>query len=190
MLHSFLTSGGRPQTTLTNIVPNNNFANTTGWEATAATLAADSNILSVTGNGTNALLYTNDANIGIRVLGMTYYGRVKARVTNSSCTKLRLVVAGGGIYDINSPAANQWYDMSVNRAATGSGNSVISVQAYYADAATANGKVAQVQESIVLDLTARFGSGVEPTAAQVKRWLDIFSASWFVSTKLIPKRIY
>lgn len=57
----------------------------------------------------------------------------------------------------------------------------------YADAATANGKVANVQYQLLIDLTALFGAGNEPTVAQMDALMAQFPNSWFDGTKNIAE---
>lgn len=198
MLHSFLTSGGRPQTTLTNFVTNGNFVDTTGWSAYYATLTAASNILSVTGNGANADPRVYQGTSVPAISGKKIYYRTKAKVTNANCTSILIYLTDGAntvtgaSVAVNNPIQNTVYTLSgvISVGAGLTGNIRVWVRNYYADAATANGKVMEVQEVIAIDLTAIFGAGLEPTAAQMTRWLDIFSAGWFNTTKAIPKRIF
>lgn len=200
-MYQGLMTGGRPQTTLTNIVTNGNFASgTTGWTGIFAAIAAANNTLSVTGDGGNAVarvLATTSIPI---VVGKKVYIHFKSSVTNAVCGSMRYClkdVMGNDISAenraISSPTQNQWYTtggvLTINNLGD-AGNIRVQPTHNYADAATANGKVMQVQEALAIDLTTIFGAGLEPTAAQMDRWLEIFSAGWFDTTKAIPKRIY
>lgn len=198
-MYQGLLTGGRPQTTLTNIVTGGNFPNTTGWTGINSTLAASNNILSITGNGTSpsarALGLSNVSGVD----GKKIYVRALQRVTNSVSTQLRLDIRSSNeavaimAYSEPNPVQNQWYQLSgvVTLGATFTGLTVCPYLLHsYADAATANGKVMEVKKVLAIDLTSAFGAGYEPTAAQMTRWIDIFSAGWFDTTKSIPKRIY
>lgn len=201
MLHSFLTSGGRPQTTLTNLITNGNFANgTTGYTVPGgdATLSAASSVCSVTGNGVGASPSIGQQGTISVVTGKKYYMVATVKVTNASCTSIFYVLKNNGGANIsntsiiaNNPTQNQIYRVGAVLTITGTGTYLVpTIRHSYADAATANGKVMEVQEVLVIDLPATFGEGLEPSAVQMQRWLDIFSSGWFNTTKAIPKRIY
>lgn len=200
MLHSFLTSGGRPQTTLTNIVLNGNFASgTTGWSGANANISTANNVLAATGTGTSNNVSALQTTGTACSTGKKLYIRTLIRSTASECKNLVFYVRGstGGLVagwqkGTGTVTQNEWYTSFavVTLDATFTGNILARLQADFVDAATANGKVMEIKEVITIDLTEIFGVGLEPTAAQMQRWLDIFSAGWFDTTKSIPKRIY
>ncbi|MHB8124635.1 MAG: LamG-like jellyroll fold domain-containing protein [Desulfitobacteriaceae bacterium] len=164
------TSGYNPN----NAISNGDFANsTTGWAGTNSTLAAVGNTLSVTGNGTainpRTYAYAPVAQIGARKILV----RFKVRVTNTACSEIFIywdgVTTGAAITTITNPTQNAWYTINLivspNFSTT---NPQIYIRHVYADAATANGKVMEVQQVVAVDLTAKFGTGNEPTLA----WCD------------------
>lgn len=199
MLHSFLTSGGRPQITLINSIANCNFEDTTSWTASNANIAAASNVLSATGTGAaaNPVVYHDSPDIET-VVGNKIYMGIKGRVTNEICTKIEMYLDGttGGTDALlkrqSSPAQNTWYYLSGvgTVGANFTGNIRMKIFNFYASAAASNNQVMELKEAIFMDLTAIFGAGAEPTAEQVDRWLTMFSAGWFGGTKAIPKRIW
>jgi hypothetical protein len=171
------------RTSLTNLVANGDASDgTTEWTGSNATLSASSNTLSVTGNGGSAaprvLGYTGAATIGNK-----YYVKARIRVTNNSCTLIRTHLGGVWATVVSSPTANEWYPAGVVINAS-------SVYAYtifdhsYADAATANGKVMEVQYVLAIDLTAQFGAGNEPTTTKMSADLLHYApvTSWFDGT--------
>lgn len=185
----------QPNTLVKNEVVNGNFASTSGWSGHSATISAASNTLSVLGTGTapypqfsrtTAMPYGNAHKI---------YFKAKYRVTNAVCTKILFFMTASGMTTIlgdpkNTPADGVYYTDSkiLTTAPGGSGNITIYMAHYYADAASSNGKIMEVQNYIVIDLTARFGAGNEPTAAQMDALLAAYAPTtlWFDGTQSIP----
>lgn len=154
-----------------NIVSNGNFNGTTGWSASGASLSASSNILKATGSGSNSICGAQNTTSVEATTGKKIYIVCKARVTNSSSTTMHIRIDGSvsgssSVFAQASPVQNQWYTLSGVAALSGlNGNIQIVIRHGYADAATANGKVMEVQEVMAIDLTSLFGSGKEPSAA-------------------------
>lgn len=168
--------GGR---TATNMVVNGNFASgTTGWEGNAASISAGDNILTVTANGTQ--VYGISRNLGgLTLVGHKIYFRQKMRITSTVCDGLRMRVDGVDVATQGTPVQNTWYALSA--VATIITSSRQEARQYYADAATANGKVMEVKEVLAIDLTAMFGAGNEPSTAQC----NLMFANWFDGTKSV-----
>lgn len=165
--------------TATQLVTNGNFANgTTGWVGAVATIAASNNTLMVSGTGTSLI---PSANAGITwTQSNKYYIKVKVRVTNSVCTNIRLRnEALSTLFTIkDNPVANEWYSFSAIY--TPNANTVtLKIAHTYADAATSNGKVMEVQDVLTINLTATFGAGNEPS----KEVCDVLFADYFDGTK-------
>lgn len=162
-----------------NLIVNSDFSNgTTRWNAIYSSNSVASNVLSNTGNGTHYMPICEPLNLATVNILHRYYVRYIARITNSSCTGFLLGFDGStaGTDKVvllkSSPIVNTWYNLSV--VDTPSADAVGSFRAYlrhiYADAATANGKVMQVDGTkgvYAFDLTAIYGSGNEPTASQI-----------------------
>lgn len=165
---------------LTNIISNGDFDGTTDWSGGNATLSAASNTLSVTGNGGARSPYAYTSGSDQHVVGHKYYLRFNARVTNSSCESIRAYI-GEQVTVQSSPTINKWYELSTVFDADAAANYVY-VYHYYADAATADGKVMDVRYALAIDLTATFGAGNEPTATQMDDLLSGFDNSWFDGT--------
>lgn len=172
---------------VTNVVQNGNFANgTSGWLATSSTHLVNNNICVNTGNG--ATMYPGEEqNTSIScITGKKLYVKARGRVTNGSASSLQILIAGttgGGnltVKMLSNPIQNIWYDLSgiVTFGETNTGYVRFKMLHVYSDAATANGKVMEVQEVMAIDLTALFGAGNEPTAVQCDRMF----ANWFDGT--------
>lgn len=164
----------------TNLVSNGNFSNgTTGWTPQNSTLSAAANTLSIVGNGGSPFV-TGLTPIGNKIVGHKYYYRVRARVTNAVSTNLG--ITGDAVIKFQAnPVQNQWYDIKAVHTATTTYSSLL-LQHRYADAATANGKVAEIQYALVLNLTQIFGAGNEPTETEMDEILAKFPNNWFGGT--------
>jgi hypothetical protein len=197
-MHPFLTSGGRPQLTLTNNVTNSSFVNTTGWTPTNATDGVLNGEYLLTGNGSAtqpSAVGTTSITIGTQKI----YVKVKAISTDAACNKI-LVQAKGStsgaaattVSSVDNPVvgASNILQFVLTMPGTLTGQLQIYANHRYVDAGTSNNKTLKISEVMAIDLTAIFGAGREPTAAQMYRWLQIFSQGWFAITKAIPKRIY
>lgn len=96
--------------TLYNAVTNGDFRDgTTGWSAISATLNVTNNILVVTGNG--ASVSVRCVKSSILKSNTKHFLKLRARVTNESCTTLRLGTELSSIITINNPIKDKWYDM-------------------------------------------------------------------------------
>ena len=159
-----------------NMVENGNFANgTTGWFAStaygrASAIISNSNILSVTGtiSSTSGVSQRLDK----LVAGRTYYLTYSARVTNSLCVQISETSSGTGTNAINQPAINTWY--TIKKRYTATSDNLLTFYHAYSNAETAKDKVMELRYISVIDLTATFGAGNEPTQEQC----DILFATW------------
>lgn len=133
---------------LVNSVVNGDFSDgTTGWTPVASTHTVLSNKLSNTGNGASDIAREVNGNSVNHALNDVFFAYAKARVTNINCANLyiRLRDASAYIVDlISNPVQNQWYEL-YGKLITPDTN-VVQANLYhsYADAATANGKVMEV----------------------------------------------
>jgi hypothetical protein len=136
---------------MVNSVVNGNFADgTTGYTSISGTaLAVASENLTLTGDGstTSPRAYFLDANI---IIGDKWFFYCNARVTNAVCDTLQLRVSGstGGntTVDLESnPTQNLFYELKQIITLTDETGSLrVEFRHAYADAATANGKVMEV----------------------------------------------
>lgn len=165
----------------TNALVSPDFEAATGWTADKATLAVANNVASVTGNGTDAYANLYQSNTNVAVIGDKVYLRVRARVTNALCTSLQLSTTSfAQPVFINNPVANQWYDIYDVIDATAT-NAILTIRANYADAATANGKVLQVEKPVKINLTTTFGL-LTPTVDQMYSLMSQFTNGHFKGT--------
>lgn len=172
----------------TNLVTNGDFSNgTTGWTNSFSSLSVASNTATVTGNGGASSARLEQAESVTN--GIKYYLRARARVTNSLATSISLIlwnaVSAQEAQAQATPTINQFYNLSgvitsTNTSAVGA----VWVTSFYADATTQNGKVMEVQYVSMINLTAIFGVGKEPTKEQMD-WLlaQKYANSWFDGTK-------
>ena len=161
----------------TNIVTNSNFAKgTTGWTTGVGSLTAANNILSIpttaaANNNYCAQSYTF-------VAGKKYYARVKARVTNADCTDMSLR-ASSTVFTNLVPTVNTWYTLS--GVITGANETSIRGRHQYADSAA--GRFMEVQEFIVIDLSAQLPATLLALSnAALKVWCDANIPAWFEGT--------
>ena len=176
---SFKDSGARVEMqgqTLTNLVTNGNFTDDSSWTPSAGTESIASNTYSLIGDGSSAVPYFSQI-IPITIIGHLYYIKIKNKVNNSLCTYTRMNFAGYQFNLMSAPTIDTWYSYITVRTASNANANLIIYQ-YYADAATANGKILQVQEVEIIDLTAHYGAGNEPTAGE----MDLIAPTWFDGT--------
>ena len=173
---------------LTNLITNGNFVGTTGWTTARGTISAANNTLTSTGTGGGTSAGVTFGTAAAATSAKKYYARVRARVTNSACTMIRMSVYDTPFAQIkfiaqNTPTINEWYAVSgVVSLNAGTGTIGMGILQFYADSATQTGKVMEVQEVSLIDLTGIYGAGNEPTKAQ----MDALTATWGVSPILIP----
>lgn len=161
-----------------NLVTNGNFANgTTGWVAELSTGSVINGVYSCIGDGSAQYPFpfaSQNTSTSI-VIGNKIYVKGLVRVTNAVCLNIYIVIDGttagtNQTYVFPTPTLNQWYPISVifTVPADFIGNYRAYFQHEYADNATADGKVMEVQNFITIDLTTEFGAGNEPTLS----WCD------------------
>ncbi len=166
-----------------NLITNNDFSNgTTGWLMQYVSLSINSKIAQATCNGTGRYPGIYQQNISA-INTQKFYVRSKARVTDSSSTAINFSIQQNtgasfisSLYPaiINNPIQNQWYTLSgisqLNVA--GMDNIKLLIFSSYADNATANGKIMQLDGTYgvyALNLTSIYGNGNEPTVVQMDK---------------------
>lgn len=149
--------------TLKNELVNGDFSDgTSGWGGAYSTNSVSNNILFNTGDGTgySPLTYQNTS-VPINT-SAKYYVRATLKVTNAVCDKFRIIYDGSisgsdkTITEFLNPTINTQYIISAigTPPSDATGNLKVIFRHGYADAATANGKVMEVQEVMAIDLTA------------------------------------
>lgn len=146
-----------------------------------ATIVALSPGISITGNGANATpkgkidFYSYYAPI----VGHKYYIRPMYKVTNAVCSLVSFTF-GGVTGNKSTPTNGTTYNDSVVLTAT-STSLTFSISHTYASAATANGKVLELYQVIIADLTLAYGAGNEPTASVVDAYMTSNGLTYFGS---------
>ncbi len=174
--------------TLTNLVTNGDFSDgTTGWTASNGTGEVVENTYRHTGNGATSYPYVRST-LPSSVIDRVYAATLRFRVTTTDC--LRLVWQFGNGTSLNqpqqvtSPVQNTWYPRTFVYTAT-SATTTLSIAHIYTDAATANGKVMEVQYVSCVDLTDAFGAGNEPTTGEMNSYMAQFDNNWFNGSVVI-----
>ena len=167
-----------------NIVQGGNFPSTSGWSATASTNTVSNNILSNAGDGTNASARVNGTTSIACVIGKKIYIKAKLTIKNSVASGLILYVGTTGIGGKEVvrqliPTQNIQYTLSgiVTLDANDVGNIQPRCYHYYVDAATANGKVMEVQQVFAVDISTLPVEIQSMSDANIKSLLDTFP--WF-----------
>ncbi len=179
-----------------NEVVNGDFRNgTAGWSGSSSSLSASNNTLSITGDnvgGPGAFSPTSD----IGNVGDKYYSSIRFRVTNSDAKSVSMLLRGatGGTNVLAAPsfipAANTWYMLSgiAEKLSDWTGATRFSIYVGYLDGATAQGKITELQNVAIINLTKTFGKGNEPTKEEMDRLLAKYPNSFFDGTvNLTPK---
>lgn len=132
------------------------FINTTGYVASNSVLSIASEKLLITGDGGNLVARATYNLKQLFISGLRLTVRVRARVTNAVCTAFEFNVDGstggaGQVKSIATPNQDQWYDIDdiVIDPGDWTGVAQIKISHIYADAATANGKVMEIEYVIM-----------------------------------------
>lgn len=174
-----------------NLVVNGNFTTASNWTGNNATFVVANNIATITASGTTNYgdIFQNSS-LPYYPANNKIYAMAKMKVLNADCTALalRVGISGGGtipVVEKLAPVLNQQYTISGITSAPTSGILVLYARHQYIDATTATGKTAEVQYVTLIDLTATFGTGKEPTLAEMDRLMARYPNSWFDGTKPI-----
>ena len=170
---------------MTNLVTNGDFSQgTSGWFGYDSTISTSggimNNIVNTTPGYSNGFIYRNDFTI---IANHIHYYAAKMRVTNSVAQSLVITLQDDYIAQVNSPTINQWYTLSGLKMHTSDRQYMAyRIRHRYVDKPTAANKIMQVERALVIDLTAAFGAGKEPTKAQMDQIMEQFPNSWFNGT--------
>ena len=170
-----------PLPVLVNLLTNSDFSNgSTGWVVLDyCTLTASNSVLTMTGTGaaSSALGYCSAR---IQRLGQKIYVRTSVRATSGSAVSLSIYGSGILAGVISAPILNQWYTPSGIITATTTGADLgFTFIASYADPASAAGQATEWKYPLLIDLTACFGAGNEPTKSEMDHLLTKYPNSWF-----------
>jgi len=162
-----------------------NFNDTTGWIATYGTLATLDNVGVVTANGSSysvKLQYTTNIKF---VTEKRIYYKAQVRVNNNDATDIRtrmLGSTGGSSTTLaykSLPDKDTWYDLEgVFTPTNQTGFVVCDIYCVYPDTATAIGKVMEVRNVIVIDLTSKYSDGNEPSLKEISDIVSLFPPGW------------
>jgi phage minor structural protein len=143
------------------------------WIPANSVVTGNNYKLIITGNGVTVSPQAYDVQTA-PIIGHKYYIRARIKITNSVCVQSRVIYGGVDSVIVSSPVINQVYDAStVMTATTTSANMVLIHQ--YASAAIANGKVMEVTELVIIDLTIKYGAGLERTVAQMDKIKPLYA---------------
>ena len=137
-------------------------------------------IMVVTGSGATVNPYAYRAQTAA-ISGHKYYIKIKAQVTNTSCSSIRVLYGGVLQTMVTSPTNGTLHEASAVITATGTSD-ISYIYHYYATAAIASGKVMKVHNLFIVDLTATYGAGNEQIASVV----DAIPAIWSVDAYKTP----
>lgn len=166
---------------MTNAIANGDFSEgTTGWVGQYGDLSVLNNTLKQTANGTNAyprVRYTTPlSSQGKR------YAKIRVRVTNADCRVLSVrwgTSTTSEIQRVTFPVSGQWYTLA---GVIDTNIPELYIYHEYLNPETAANKELEIEQAMVIDLTATFGSGKEPPQDKMEELLAVYPNSWFGGT--------
>jgi hypothetical protein len=184
-----LLDGGDQFNGIENKAIDGNFTTMNNWIPAYGSGSIASNVYSLTGDGSQTVprLYQIKS-YSSSIEGKKFYVRATVRVTNSSCLNLALTLCDGltpyresvVAEEIDNPTINVWYELSgiVTIPNAWNTNDVIIYPYHcYGSAGDATGKVMQIKEVSLFDLTEKFGAGKEPPVNDVNALMN--AIGWF-----------
>ena len=151
-------------TSFNQLITNGNFVDTTGWSATRGTIAASDNILTYTlsdaGTGNQNRVYQS-VNF---VSGHKYF--VKATVRTSATKQVRFLSMTPTTLTFPSTTSvteNTWTTLADIREITDD-NTIVAI---FLPADNTIGDTLEIKDFMLIDLTAMYGAGKEPTDTKV-----------------------
>ena len=165
---------GVKQVSLTNLVTNGNFASTTGWISSGASFTVSGNEASFLANSTSDTLAQNKSITSGRV----YYYAIWCKASSSSvAVGVSNMVSGGTV----SHSGGSSYEFLSIRAVAAS--TVSAVVWAIADNRSSSWNTVNCKYATMIDLTAAFGAGNEPTKAQMDNLMLQFPERWLNGTQ-------
>lgn len=168
---------------ITNLVKNGDFSNgTIGWPAVGSTISSVGNTLSIVGSGSSTVPQVQRNMSLTSIANHKYYVRAKARVNNPNAVNLYFGFLDGGSWLLikeTFPPENLWINLSGVITAISATALYIQIGHGYATASTATGQIMDVQTVTVVDLTATFGAGNEPTKAEMDTLVSLVPNQWW-----------
>lgn len=181
---------------VTNVVKNGDFSNgINGWNIWYSTSSVNNNILTLTGDGTNAYFHCAQSGFHSVKINDKLYGRCKVRVSGNPI-EIKFYILTPTILEfqvITNPQPDTWYDLSgIVTAIEDDDNVALVVYVLYPDAASANGQTMEVKEVLVLDLTATGldGKTVNEINEMFPTWFDGTQSAENIRIKLVGKNLF
>ncbi len=175
----------------TNLITNGDFLNgTTGWVKYAVAIAASGGKLDVVADTSTGGHYSDQLPSSPPVVGHRYYGRVYCEpVVGKACALMYNRKADGAYEQLLPPGL----------ASAGVSSVILQVSSVYstpkfifrlllmnsAGHVICAGEEARFSHACLIDLTAAFGAGKEPTVAQMDAMMAQFPNSWFDGSNLL-----
>lgn len=170
---------------MTNKIINGDFSNgTTGGDRTNGTIAVVDGVCEYTVTGINSSSSISRKTIYNVIEGHKYYccsyllPKYDDTLTRLSLTGVQIVLP--------NPIANQWNSLSAVITAAFSGTT--SFNTNHSTGLYAVGDKIYIDNILCIDLTAAFGAGNEPTAAEMDTLLALFPNSWFDGTITLTQK--
>lgn len=163
--------------TLLNMLLNNNFESSTSWAGVNGTITdVSSNVLTLTGNSQTAT-YTSIVQSIASISGHKYYMKSWMRCADIGNSSLRISWANQ-LVTFSTPSPDVWYDVNGIITSSVTGNSNFQFQLLNTIEKVKN-KVLYIKKAMLIDLTAIFGAGNEPTLQAINEVLSEYDDGWF-----------
>ncbi|CZR03334.1 BppU family phage baseplate upper protein [Trichococcus collinsii] len=167
----------------TNIVPNGGFTEgISSWSSFRSTISAENGKLKIVGDGAGV---NPDARRSLTLVNNNkYYLKYDLSYSGTVPVSANVSYASGGerlVTSITKVSTSNVVSATFKSEVTGVGLFIF--RTFYVDSATALNAISYLDNVVLIDLTATFGAGKEPTAAEMDRLLARFTNSWFDGTK-------
>ena len=168
---------------VSNFITNGNFSNsTTGYGTLACVLTESENVGIATGDGSFFTIAINQITTQALNISHIYYMRLKVTIKDLGCVSFYVQYDGSTagtnktVYTKLTPTQNNEYDVSIRDTlpANATGTVRFIINAEYANAGAASGKIMEVQYISLINLTAHFGAGIEPSIDE----MDLLMQKW------------
>lgn len=170
---------------VTNLIPNGNFTDTTGWYTNNANVFATNNVLSLIATAQGG--YTQISLSANLVVDHKYYTRclINNPLSGNYLTTITITQALPPYKSLFSQGLKGTGDFALfNKIATCT-NTEQSYTLRIKDNRESDWDAIQIKKIIVMDLTETFGAGNEPSEAEMEELLSYFDDSWFGGTSAL-----
>ena len=181
-LNKLMVLDARTEFEAKNILANGDFSNgTTGWSGNGGTPSASNNELTITITVLGSGVGTYYKNAMPTTIGAKYYilGKIYPKYSNG----IQVGIDGGDTFSKSTLVPLTWNNVSGICSASETSSTFV----FYRTVNTqyALGDTFKFKEMTIIDLTATFGAGKEPTQAEMDRLMARFPNSWFDGVKPI-----